>query len=166
MLWGGAWPNILLLTTNRLCHIYNIGCHFGRNCPWAIKRSSSYPGHGFWRFMNPGPFNIKEHVAITIFSMTVTELALAIRIFAADELYYNLEPNIGVGIFTLIGTLKSSLSLITLGLTGSRLMVYGLGGIMRAFLVYPTYIVFPNILPTVQLFDALHRGEKIFLQKK
>lgn len=39
-------------------------------------------------------------------------------------------------------------------------------GIMRAFLVYPTYIVFPNLLPTVQLFDALHRGKKIFLQKK
>ena len=39
-------------------------------------------------------------------------------------------------------------------------------GIMRAFLVYPTYIVFPNLLPTVQLFDALHRGKKIFTQKK
>jgi len=37
---------------------------------------------------------------------------------------------------------------------------------MRAFLVYPTYIVFPNLLPNVQLFDALHRDKKIFLQKK
>lgn len=37
---------------------------------------------------------------------------------------------------------------------------------MRSFLVYPTYIVFPNLLPIVQLFDALHRGKKIFLQKK
>ncbi|KAF8890828.1 peptide transporter MTD1 [Gymnopilus junonius] len=92
--------------------------------------------NAFWRFMNPGPFSI---------------IALAISIFAADELYYNLQPNVGVGIFTLIG---------------SQLMGYGLGGIMRAFLVYPTYIVFPNLLPTVQLFDALHRGKKIFLQKK
>ncbi|KAG5353605.1 hypothetical protein C0989_004713 [Termitomyces sp. Mn162] len=49
---------------------------------------------------------------------------------------------------------------------GSQLMGYGLGGIMRSFLVYPTYIVFPNLLPTVQLFDALHRGKKIMLQKK
>jgi hypothetical protein len=39
-------------------------------------------------------------------------------------------------------------------------------GAMRSFLVYPTYIVFPNLLPTVQLFDALHRGKKIMLQKK
>jgi hypothetical protein len=37
---------------------------------------------------------------------------------------------------------------------------------MRSFLVYPTYIVFPNLLPMVQLFDALHRGKKVFLQKK
>ncbi|KAF8147837.1 peptide transporter MTD1 [Crassisporium funariophilum] len=107
--------------------------------------------NAFWRFMNPGPFNIKEHVAITIFSTTAAESALAISIFAADDLYYHIQPNVGVGIFTLIG---------------SQLMGYGLGGIMRAFLVYPTYIVFPNLLPTVQLFDALHRGKKIFLQKK
>ncbi|KAF9462816.1 peptide transporter MTD1 [Collybia nuda] len=105
----------------------------------------------FWRFMNPGPFNIKEHVAITIFASTAADSALAISIFAADDLFYGIQPNVGVGIFTLIG---------------SQLMGYGLGGIMRSFLVYPTYIVFPNLLPTVQLFDALHRGKKIILQKK
>ncbi|KAF8055167.1 peptide transporter MTD1 [Lyophyllum atratum] len=105
----------------------------------------------FWRFMNPGPFNLKEHVAITIFASTAADSALAINIFAADDLYYHIQPNAGVGIFTLIG---------------SQLMGYGLGGVMRSFLVYPTYIVFPNLLPTVQLFDALHRGQKMMLQKK
>jgi len=35
--------------------------------------------------------DIKEHVAITIFSTTAAESALAIGIFAADELYYNLK---------------------------------------------------------------------------
>ncbi|KAG7087147.1 hypothetical protein E1B28_013127 [Marasmius oreades] len=105
----------------------------------------------FWRFFNPGPFNLKEHVAITIFASTASESALAISIFAADSLYYNISPNPGVGIFTLIG---------------SQLLGYGMGGLMRSFLVYPTYIVFPNLLPTVQLFDALHRGKKFFLQKK
>ncbi|KAF8200156.1 peptide transporter MTD1 [Pholiota molesta] len=120
--------------------------------PNSVHERLRTKDNAFWRFMNPGPFNIKEHVAITIFSTTAAESALAISIFAADSLYYNLSPNVGVGIFTLIG---------------SQLMGYGLGvGIMRAFLVYPTYIVFPNLLPTVQLFDALHRGKKIFLQKK
>ncbi|KAJ7107983.1 peptide transporter MTD1 [Mycena crocata] len=105
----------------------------------------------FWRFMNPGPFNMKEHVAITIFASTASGSALAISVFAADTLYFNIEPNAGVGVFTLIG---------------SQLMGYGLGGIMRSFLVYPTYMVFPSLLPTVQLFDALHRGKKLFLQRK
>lgn len=109
------------------------------------------PDNAFWRFMNPGTFNLKEHVAILIMSSTAAESALAISVFAADDLYYHIEPNVGVGIFTLIG---------------SQLIGYGLGGLMRSFLVYPTYIVFPNLLPTVQLFDALHRGKGIFTQKK
>ncbi|TEB20473.1 peptide transporter MTD1, partial [Coprinellus micaceus] len=106
----------------------------------------------FWRFLNPGPFNIKEHVAITIFASTAADSALAINIFAADDLFYGIQPNAAIGIFTLIGMLQ--------------LMGYGIGGLMRSFLVYPTYIVFPNLLPTVQLFDALHRGKGIFTQKK
>ncbi|KAF9494717.1 OPT oligopeptide transporter [Pleurotus eryngii] len=110
----------------------------------------------FWRFCNPGPFNLKEHVAVTIFASTAADSALAISIFAADDLFYRIQPNAGVGIFTLIG---------------SQLLGYGLGGmlifvLMRSFLVYPTYMVFPNLIPTVQLFDALHRGKKLFLQKK
>ncbi|KAH8101853.1 peptide transporter MTD1 [Cristinia sonorae] len=119
--------------------------------PGNARDSLKMTDNAFWRFMNPGPFNIKEHVAITIFASTAADSALAISIFAADELYYDLRPNAAIGIFTLIG---------------SQLMGYGLGGLMRSFLVYPTYIVFPNLLPMVQLFDALHRGKKIFLQKK
>ncbi|KAG5728413.1 Oligopeptide transporter 3 [Termitomyces sp. T112] len=119
--------------------------------PGNVRPELKTKDNRFWRFFNPGPFNLKEHVAITIFASTAAESALAISIFAADDLYYGIHPNVGVGIFTLIG---------------SQLMGYGLGGIMRSFLVYPTYIVFPNLLPTVQLFDALHRGKKIMLQKK
>lgn len=39
-------------------------------------------------------------------------------------------------------------------------------GMMRSFLVYPTYMVFPNVIPTVQMFDVLHRGQENILQKK
>lgn len=75
------------------------------------------------RFMNPGPFSmslffcetsamfsaltpvsldIKEHVAITIMSSTAAAAALAISIFAAQDLYYNVRPNAAVGIFTFV----------------------------------------------------------------
>lgn len=37
---------------------------------------------------------------------------------------------------------------------------------MRSFTVFPTYIVFPNLVPTVNLFDALHRDVNAASQKK
>jgi len=105
----------------------------------------------FWRFMNHGPFNIKEHVAITIMASTASASATAISIFAAQDLYYHVSPNAAVGIFTLIG---------------SQLIGYGTAGIMRSFLVYPTWAVYPQLMPTVQLFEALHRGKAAVMQKK
>ncbi|KAF8992748.1 oligopeptide transporter [Cyathus striatus] len=84
------------------------------------------PDNQFWRFMNPGPFNIKEHVAITIMSSTASSTALI----------------------------------------GSQLIGYGMAGITRSFLVYPTFAVYPQLMPTVQLFDALHRGQDAIMQKK
>lgn len=37
---------------------------------------------------------------------------------------------------------------------------------MRSFLVYPTFAVYPQLMPTVQLFDTLHRGHDAVMQKK
>lgn len=105
----------------------------------------------FWRFMNPGHFNIKEHVAITIMASTASSSALAISIFAAQDLYYDVRPNVAVGIFSLIG---------------SQLIGYSAAGIMRSFLVYPTFAVYPQLMPMTQLFDALHRGKETVMQKK
>lgn len=39
-------------------------------------------------------------------------------------------------------------------------------GIMRNFLVYPTFAVYPQLMPSVQLFDTLHRGKEAVMQKK
>jgi hypothetical protein len=61
----------------------------------------------FWRFMNPGPFNIKEHVAIVIMAATASDSAMAISIFAAQDLYYNVKPNAGIGIMTLVPVFSS-----------------------------------------------------------
>ncbi|KAI3613649.1 peptide transporter mtd1 [Moniliophthora roreri] len=105
----------------------------------------------FWRFMNPSKFNIKEHTGILIMGAAATHGALAISIFATDDLFYNYTPNPAVAIFTLLG---------------SQLLGYGLAGMMRSFLVYPTFSVFPNLIPTVQMFDMLHRGQDNVLQKK
>ncbi|KAF7347691.1 OPT oligopeptide transporter [Mycena venus] len=109
------------------------------------------PDTAFWRFMNPGPFNIKENVGILIMAAASTHGALAINIFAADDLYYHFTPNPAVAIFTLLG---------------SQLLGYGLAGMYRSFLVYPTYCVFPNLMPTIQMFDVLFRNQDNILQRK
>ena len=51
-------------------------------------------------------------------------------------------------------------------LIASQLIGYGLTGIARSYLVYPTWAVYPFLMPQVQLFDAMHRGKGIFLQRK
>ncbi|KAJ7103354.1 OPT oligopeptide transporter [Mycena belliarum] len=114
------------------------------------------PGHkrfkmtdnAFWRFMNPGP---KENVGILIMAAAATHGALAINIFAADDLYYGFTPNPAIAIFCLLG---------------SQLLGYGIAGMMRSFLVYPTYCVFPNLIPTIQMFDVLFRNQDNILQRK
>ncbi|TFK88965.1 OPT oligopeptide transporter [Polyporus arcularius HHB13444] len=105
----------------------------------------------FWRFVNPGPFNIKEHVAISIMSTTASDQAAAISVFAAQDLYYHITVNPAIAIFTLIA---------------SQLVGYGLAGLARDYLVYPTWAVYPFLMPQIQLFDAMHRGKGMFLQKK
>lgn len=50
-------------------------------------------GARFGNWINPGPFNVKEHVAIIIMSSTAVSSASAISVFAVDELYYNIYPN-------------------------------------------------------------------------
>jgi hypothetical protein len=71
------------------------------------------PDTAFWRWINPGKFNIKEHVGILIMAAAATHGALAINIFAADDLFYGFTPNPAVAVFTLLG---------------SQLLGYGLGG--------------------------------------
>ncbi|KAI0628167.1 OPT oligopeptide transporter [Trametes polyzona] len=105
----------------------------------------------FWRFINPGPFNIKEHVAISIMSTTASDQAIAISVFAAQDLYYHVTVNPAIAIFTLIA---------------SQLIGYGLTGLARDYLVYPTWAVYPFLMPQVQLFDAMHRAKGVFLQRK
>ncbi|SCZ99587.1 BZ3500_MvSof-1268-A1-R1_Chr3-1g06126 [Microbotryum saponariae] len=117
---------------------------------WAKALPNADKGR-FWAILNPCDFNIKEHVAILVMSSTATGSALAISVFAAEELYYDVTPGYAVAIFTLLG---------------SQLFGYGIAGLMRSFTVFPTYIVFPNLIPTVALFDALHRDPHGPSQKK
>ena len=46
------------------------------------------------------------------------------------------------------------------------LMGYGLAGIMRKILVYPSYCLYPKSLVTIALNNSLHRGKSFNSNKK
>lgn len=105
----------------------------------------------FWNWLNPGPFNLKEHVAAQIMANTAATAAQACFVFASDDLFYGITVNPANAIFTLLA---------------SQLIGYGFAGLFRAFLVYPTVMLYPHNLIYVGLFDVLHRYKGEMLQGK
>ncbi|SCV67185.1 BQ2448_5831 [Microbotryum intermedium] len=105
----------------------------------------------FWAFVNPCDFNVKEHVAIGIMSSTSLHSAGSVGVFAVEVLYYGLSLNNGIAIFSLIA---------------SQCFGYSLAGLSRGLCVYPCYALYPTILPSVSLYDALGRDQDGAVAKK
>jgi hypothetical protein len=49
------------------------------------------PTRGWFRYLNPGPFNIKEHTAIVIMASTASTVAVAMEIIAALGTFLNMQ---------------------------------------------------------------------------
>ncbi|KAH7379849.1 OPT oligopeptide transporter protein-domain-containing protein [Cadophora sp. MPI-SDFR-AT-0126] len=102
------------------------------------------------RWLNPHPFNSKEHLAIVIMSGSASGAAAATEVLATQKLYYNIVPNAAVAVLLLFS---------------SQLLGYGMAGVLRKSLVYPTKMVWPSILPLSALIETLHR-DKAEMKKK
>ncbi|KAF4368814.1 hypothetical protein F8388_021426 [Cannabis sativa] len=99
-----------------------------------------------WSFsLNPGPFNLKEHVLITIFANSGSNSVYAVNIITIVKAFYfrDIHP----------------LAAILLTLT-TQMLGYGWAGIFRKFLVDSPYMWWPANLVQVSLFRALHDVEK------
>ncbi|KAF4625046.1 hypothetical protein G7Y89_g13120 [Cudoniella acicularis] len=109
------------------------------------------PSKGFvGRWFNPHSFNSKEHLAIVIMSSSASGAAYATEVLATQKLYYNIVPNAFVAIMLLLS---------------SQLLGYGMAGVLRKSLVYPTKMLWPSILPLNSLIETLHR-DKSEMKKK
>ncbi|KAG2157265.1 OPT oligopeptide transporter protein-domain-containing protein [Suillus clintonianus] len=100
------------------------------------------PRRGLLRYLNPGPFNKKENAFVIIMSSAAANSALATEVLAVQRLYYNITPNAVSSIFLLFS---------------SQLLGYGIGGLMRGILLYPSKMLYPGVLPLLSMFDALYR---------
>ncbi|KAG1827141.1 OPT oligopeptide transporter protein-domain-containing protein [Suillus subaureus] len=108
----------------------------------GLAMETFIPRHGLLRYLNPGPFNKKENAFIIIMCSAAANSALATEVLAVQRLYYNITPNAVSSIFLLFT---------------SQLLGYGIGGLMRGILLYPSKMLYPSVLPLLSMFDALYR---------
>ncbi|XP_034227177.1 oligopeptide transporter 4-like isoform X2 [Prunus dulcis] len=103
------------------------------------------PGFGSRSFsLNPGPFNIKEHVLITIFANAGSAFgigsAYAVGIVNIIKAFYRRK----------ISLLASWLLIIT-----TQVLGYGWAGLLRKYVVEPAHMWWPNTLVQVSLFREI-----------
>ncbi|ETW81029.1 oligopeptide transporter [Heterobasidion irregulare TC 32-1] len=108
----------------------------------GIFMETVIPRRGWFRYLNPGPFNKKENAFIVIMASAAANSALGTEVLAVQRLYYNITPNPGASIFLLFS---------------SQLLGYGIGGLMRPILLYPSKMLYPGVLPLISMFDAFYQ---------
>ncbi|KAM3757620.1 hypothetical protein ACB098_02G203000 [Castanea mollissima] len=95
--------------------------------------------------LNPGPFNVKEHVLITIFANSGAGNVYSIHVVSAVKLFYKKEMTFVVALVIVIT---------------SQVMGFGWAGLFRRYLVDPAAMWWPQNLVQVSLFRALHEKEE------
>ncbi|KIJ61351.1 hypothetical protein HYDPIDRAFT_116119 [Hydnomerulius pinastri MD-312] len=109
----------------------------------GIFMETFVPRYGPLKWLNPGPFNKKENAFVIIMASAAANSALGTEVLAVQRMYYNITPNAGASIFLLFS---------------SQLLGYGIGGMMRSILLYPSKMLYPGVLPLISMFDALYEG--------
>ncbi|XP_010064976.1 oligopeptide transporter 1 [Eucalyptus grandis] len=99
-----------------------------------------------WSFsLNPGPFNLKEHVLITIFANSGAGGVYALSIVTIVKAFYHKNIHI-MAAFMLAQT--------------TQMLGYGWAGLFRKYLVDSPYMWWPSNLVQVSLFRALNEKER------
>jgi OPT family oligopeptide transporter len=133
----------------------HVGGHVAQLLAYPLGRAAAawLPDWGVTVFgqrhsLNPGPFSKKEHMLITIMSSIGGSAPFTNLIIWVQYLpqYFN-QPYAGnFGYQILIGLATNYIG-------------YGMAGVCRRFLVYPSYCVWPTSLVTIALNNAFHENE-------
>ncbi|KAF7312525.1 OPT oligopeptide transporter [Mycena indigotica] len=115
------------------------------------KAMEMIPAVGPLRYLNPHPWNKKENAMVVIMASAAANSALATEVLAVQRLFYNLTPNPGASIFLLFS---------------SQLAGYGIGGLFRHVLLYPSKMLYPGVIPLISMLDALFKDAKEAAKKK
>ncbi len=109
---------------------------------WRVPRWLQFvPGLGDEFSFNPGPFNIKEHTIIVIMANVATGPAYGVNFTAAAEKFYNHKFGVGFDILLVLTT---------------QMIGFGVAGLSRRFLVWPSSMIWPQNLVFCTLLNTLH----------
>ncbi|XP_047337567.1 oligopeptide transporter 7-like [Impatiens glandulifera] len=117
----------------------------GRLMAAGITDRIFFRGSRFEFTLNPGPFNVKEHVLITIFANSGAGTVYAIHVVTVVKVYYKQHITFFVSLLVVITT---------------QVLGFGWAGIYRRYLVEPAAMWWPANLVQVSLFRALHETEE------
>uniref|UniRef100_A0A0E0DW14 Oligopeptide transporter n=1 Tax=Oryza meridionalis TaxID=40149 RepID=A0A0E0DW14_9ORYZ len=118
--------------------------------PLGRLMAATLPEHAFfrgrpWEFtLNPGPFNVKEHVLITIFANSGAGTVYAIHLITGIRVFYGKPLSFFISLLVVLTT---------------QMLGFGWAGIFRRYLVEPASMWWPSNLVQVSLFSALHEKE-------
>ncbi|KAG6004645.1 hypothetical protein E4U21_000869 [Claviceps maximensis] len=115
---------------------YPIGCGWAKFMP-----AYTFNIFGHTLELNPGPFNVKEHTIITMMTAAGSGLSYAIDILLAQEIFYKQQFKWGFQILLMVST---------------QAMGFGVAGVARRFLVWPSSMVWPATLITCTVMYSLH----------
>ncbi|KAG0368434.1 hypothetical protein BGZ54_001956, partial [Gamsiella multidivaricata] len=96
--------------------------------------------------LNPGPFNIKEHVLVALTANCAGGTAYAVDITVIQKVFYGQD----------FGFLANFLLILC-----TQMLGYGMAGVLRRYLVYPAAMIWPANLVQVALFNTLHQDEDL-----
>ena len=114
----------------------------GKFMAWCLPTTRFRTFGYVWSF-NPGPFNIKEHVCITVMANVVVGGAYATDIVATQRVFYGQQLGWSYQIMLILST---------------QIIGFSLGGLLRKFLVWPSSMIWPGALVNCALFNTLHKS--------
>ncbi|EGF98219.1 putative oligopeptide transporter [Melampsora larici-populina 98AG31] len=138
-------PSIGLSVTSAQLVAYPLGCLMARYLPKNVFRIGD---HSFT--LNPGPFNMKEHMLISIMANVSFGGAYATDIIAV----------LRIGRFFNNSALAEKIGFQLTLVLSSQLMGYTLAGMTRKFLVDPQAMVWWGNLSEISVLQALHAKDR------
>lgn len=131
------------------------------------------PDWGFTLFgtrhsLNPGPFNLKEHMLITIMANSSFGDSYSAEIIFTQAMPFWFDQQFARGFgYQIVNTL--GVNIAGIGESSARTLrprgVHtneirkGLAGLIRRFVVFPSFAIHPGLLPTLALNKAFHADD-------